>query len=175
MACDHAPVHTSRTGATSLRYPSEVRALLWWGALIVGTMVLGCDESSVSPTHATAAVRIVFLGSTSRRSDLPVASQACVAGVGATHIHPSWRSFEGIPLQPVSLDRYEITFTDVPAGTRVSFRVNDQNSCDENPTGAVIRNIFANDVRLLQNTTTPGNGDEPGYAFTIAANGTLTQ
>jgi hypothetical protein len=169
-------VHTSRPrGATSLRYPSEVRGLLRWGAVIVGTIVLGCGQSSVSPTHATAAVRIVFLGSTSRRSDLPAAAQACAAGVGATHIHPSWRSFDGLPLQPVPPDRYEITFTDVPTETRVSFRVNDQNSCDENSTGAVTRNIFANDVRLLQNTSTPGNGDEPGYAFTIAGNGALTQ
>ena len=72
-------------------------------------------------------------------------------------------------------DRYEITFNDVPVGTRVSFRVNDQNACDENSTGAVTQNVFANDVRLVQNTTTPGNGDEPGYALTVAANGTITQ
>jgi hypothetical protein len=55
----------------------------------------------------------------------------------------------------------------------VSFRVNDQNSCDDNPTGAVTRNVFANDVRLVQNTTA-GSGDEPGYALTIAANGTVS-
>ena len=80
-----------------------------------------------------------------------------------------------MPLQPVPPDRYEITFTDAPVATRVSFRVNDQNSCDENATGAVTRNVFANDVRLIQNTTTPGNGDEPGYALTVAANGTISQ
>ena len=68
-----------------------------------------------------------------------------------------------------------MTFTDVPAGTSVSFRINDQNSCDENPTGAVTRNVFVNDVRLIQNATTPGNGDEPGYALSVAANGTVTQ
>jgi hypothetical protein len=95
--------------------------------------------------------------------------------VGVTHIHPSWRSFATVPLQAVPPDRYEITFSDVPIGTRVSFRINDQNSCDENPTGAVTRNVFANDVRLAQNTTTPGNGDEPGYALTVAANGTISQ
>jgi hypothetical protein len=60
-------------------------------------------------------------------------------------------------------------------GTRVSFRVNDQNACDENPTGAVTRNVFANDGRLIQNATTRGNGDEPGYALTVAANGTISQ
>ena len=96
-------------------------------------------------------------------------------GVGLTHTHPSWRNFVAIPLNPVPPDRYEIVFTDVPVGTRVSFRVNDQNSCDENPTGAVTRNVFANDVRLIQNATTPGNGEEPGFAFTASSNGTISQ
>jgi len=142
---------------------------------------LGCrgEETPASPTtppgSATATVRIVFLGSTSRRGDLPASAQACVGGVGATHIHPSWRSFAGIPLQAIPPERYELTFTDVPVNTRVSFRVNDQNACDENPTGAVTRNVLANDVRLVQNTTTPGNGDEPGYAFATTASGGISQ
>jgi hypothetical protein len=154
-----------------------VRALLRTIVLIAGMTVFACDDDPPgSPSQPTSAtVRIVFLGSTSRRSDLPASAQACVSGVGATHIHPSWRNFASIPLQAVPPERYEIAFNDVPVGTRVSFRVNDQNSCDENPTGAVTRNVFANDVRLMQNTTTPGNGDEPGYALTVAANGSFTQ
>lgn len=96
-------------------------------------------------------------------------------GVGATHIHPSWRNFATSPLQAFPPDRYEISLSDVPVNMRVSFRVNDQNSCDENPTGAVTRNIFLNNVRLVQNATTPGNGDEPGYAFVISQNGTISQ
>jgi hypothetical protein len=142
-------------------------------ASVVGLAILGCDDAATGPSSTTPTVRIVFLGSTARRSDLPASAQPCVNGVGATHIHPSWRNFDGIPLQPVPPDRYEITFSDVPVATRVSFRVNDQNACDENPTGAVTRNVFANDIRLAQNTTTPG--DEPGYAFTVAPNGTITQ
>jgi len=135
-----------------------------------------CDKEPVSsPQSTVATVRIVFLGSTTRRSDLPASAQGCVSGVGATHIHPSWRNFAAMPLQPVPPDRYEITFTDVPVAMRVSFRINDQNSCDENATGAVTRNVFANDVRLVQNTTTPGNGDEPGYALMVAGNGTISQ
>jgi hypothetical protein len=130
----------------------------------------------MSPSESgPPAVRIVFQGATARRSDLPASAQACVSGVGATHIHPSWRDFAAMPLQAVPPDRYEITFADVPVGTRVSFRVNDQNSCDENSTGAVTRNVFANDVRLTQNATTPGNGDEPGYAMTVAASGSISQ
>jgi hypothetical protein len=136
----------------------------------------GCDSANTpaSPT-GSPAVRIVFLGATARRADLPPSAQACLSGVGATHIHPSWRNFAAIPLQAVPPGRYEIAFTDVPVNTRVSFRVNDQNACDENPTGAVTRSVLANDVQLVQNALTPGNGDEPGFAFTIAANGTVSQ
>jgi hypothetical protein len=148
-------------------------------ALLVAT--IGCADSTTpsaptpAPGSTQATVRIVFLGATARRSDLPASAQACVSGVGATHTHPSWRAFTAIPLQPVPPDRYEISFNDVPINTRVSFRVNDQNACDENPTGAVTRNVLVNDIRLVQNATTPGNGDEPGFAFTITANGTVTQ
>jgi hypothetical protein len=39
----------------------------------------------------------------------------------------------------------------------------------------VTRNVLANDIRLAQNTTTPGNGDEPGFAFIVSSNGTVTQ
>ncbi|HEX7778788.1 MAG TPA: hypothetical protein VF424_06100 [Vicinamibacterales bacterium] len=153
-----------------------MRAPLRTFAVIASLTAAACEETPASPTPSTTAtVRIVFQGSTTRRSDLPASAQVCVSGVGSTHIHPSWRDFAGINLQPVPPDRYEVTFSDVPAGTRVTFRVNDQNSCDENPTGAVTRNVFANDVRLVQNTTTPGNGDEPGYALIVAANGTISQ
>jgi hypothetical protein len=145
-------------------------------AAAVSLAILGCDEKKApSSPSPPGSVAIVFLGSTTLRSDLPASAQACVSGVGATHIHPSWRSFAAIPLQPVPPARYEIAFTDVPVNTRVTFRVNDQNSCDENPTGAVTRNVFANGVRLIQNTTTPGSGDEPGYAFAIAPDGTISQ
>ena len=132
-----------------------------------------CDSSTAPSTEAT--VRVVFMGPTARRTDLPASAQACVSGVGATHIHPSWRNFAASPLQAVPPDRYEITLTDAPVNTRLSFRVNDQNSCDENPTGAVTRNVFVNNLRMVQNTTTPGTGDEPGYAFVVAADGTISQ
>jgi hypothetical protein len=148
-------------------------------AFFVGLAASACDEkggpSSPTPDSRAATVRIVLAGSTTRRSDLPASADACVNGVGLTHIHPSWRSFAAIPLQPVPPGRYEIVLADVPVNTRVSFRINDQNSCDENPTGAVTRNVLANDIRLAQNTTTPGNGDEPGFAFIVSSNGTLTQ
>ncbi len=165
-----------REAATSMLADMDARAVV----LASAVATLCCNESrtptSPAPVSSTfATVRIVFLGATARRADLPASVQACVSGVGATHTHPSWRDFAGIPLQAVPPDRYEISFADVPVNTRVSFRVNDQNACDENPTGAVTRNVLVNDVRLIQNATTPGNGDEPGFAFAISSNGTITQ
>jgi hypothetical protein len=146
-------------------------------AALVGIVLPACDEpmSSTGPGSAAATVHIVFLGSTTRRADLPASALACADGAGATHIHPSWRSFAAIPLRPVPPDRYEIVLDDVPFDMRVTFRINDQNSCDQNPTGAVTRNVLVNDVRVVQNATTPGNGDEPGYALMVARNGTVTQ
>jgi hypothetical protein len=142
--------------------------------VLTASLIHGCSSPS-PPASPFATVRIVFRGSTAQRSDLPPSAQACVAGVGATHTHPSWRNFGAFPLQAVPPDRYEITFTDVPVDVRVSFRINDQNFCDQNATGAVLRNVFANDVELVQNTTTPGNGDEPGYAFRVSSSGRVTQ
>ena len=151
---------------------------IWRCAVVLAAAVLiqGCDDPAPTVPFgpAPATVRIVFMGATARRTDLPASAQACVNGVGTTHAHPSWREFAAVPLQPVPPDRYEITFDDVPVNTRVSFRINDQNACDENPTGAVTRNVFANDVRLVQNTTTPGTGDEPGFAFTLSPGGVVT-
>jgi hypothetical protein len=156
-----------------------VQALVVMAAVVMSLTAWGCGEgdatSTTQPGANVATARIVFAGATERRSDLPPSAQACVDGVGATHIHPSWRGFATIPLTPVPPARYEISLADVPVNMRVSFRINDQNSCDENPTGAVTRNIFVNDVRLIQNATTPGNGDEPGFAFTIAPNGAIRQ
>ena len=142
------------------------------GIAVLAVVAIACG-STAGPSDLP--VRIVYRGQTARRGDLPSSAQACVDGVGATHIHPSWRAFAGIPLTAVPPDRYEISFGDVPAGMRVSFRVNDQNSCDQNPTGAVTRNVFVNDIPLVQNTTTPGNGEEPGFAFTLSASGRIEQ
>ena len=155
----------------------HMRAVATIAALISFTS-LACDDvtrQSMGPGGTAASVRVIFEGSTLRDPTMPPAAQACVDGVGATHIHPSWRNFAGIPMVPVPTTRYEIVFTDAPVNTRLTFRVNDQNFCDENPTGAVTRNIIVNDVRLNQNATTPGTGDEPGFAFMIASDGTVTQ
>lgn len=146
--------------------------------LLMLTTTCGNGNRTSAPTGPPSTipqVRIVYRGATARRTDLPASALACANAVGVTHTHPSWRNFAAFPLTPVPPDRYEIAFDDVPVGMRVSFRVNDQNSCDENPTGAVTRNVFANDVALVQNTLTPGSGDEPGYAFIVNASGRVSQ
>ena len=149
----------------------RTRTLLFVAALMA--FAPACGSSTAPSSQAT--LRVVFMGATARRTDLPPSFQPCMDGVGTTHIHPSWRNFAASPLRAVPPDRYEITLDDAPVNTRLSFRVNDQNFCDQNPTGAVTRNILVNDVRLAQNATTPGNGDEPGYAFVVAPNGSITQ
>ena len=141
--------------------------------MALAAITAACNEST--PSGAAATLNVVFRGSTSRRTDLPAAAQACVSGVGATHIHPSWHNYATTVLRAIPPDRYEIAFTDVPLDTRVSFRVNDQNFCDLNPTGAVVRNVFANGVELVQNTLTPGSGDEPGFALTVSSSGRVSQ
>lgn len=144
--------------------------------LAIGASACGREtRPPAGPTPAMATVRIVFRGPTARRADLPAAAQDCANAVGATHTHPSWRNFAGIALQPTPPASYEIMFRDVPVNISVSFRVNDQNWCDQNPTGAVLRNVFANDVELLQNTLTPGSGQEPGFAFTVDPAGRVRQ
>ena len=94
-------------------------------------------------------------------------------GVGRTHIHPSWRSFARIDMTAAA-DRWEISFNDVPANARQSIRVSDGNACDQNATGAATRNVFANDVLLVDVVPTPGSGTEPGLAFTVSSNGRVT-
>lgn len=139
---------------------------------------LGCgdtESSPASPTVATSAtVRFVYRASTSPRTDLPADRQDCVRGVGLTHIHPSWRGFARIDMTPVGADRWEIAFGDVPVNARQSIRVSDGNACDENPTGAATRNVFANDALLVEVVPTPGPGTEPGLAFTVSPDGRVT-
>lgn len=136
----------------------------------------GCEKSApTSPASSgTAVVRFVYRASTAPRTDLPAAAQECVRGVGRTHIHPSWRNFDRFDMTPVGADRWEMTFNDVPTTARQAIRVSDGNVCDENATGAATRNVFANDVLLVQVVPTPGSGTEPGLAFTVSPDGRVT-
>ena len=134
----------------------------------------GGRDSGSSPTPSSiATVRIVYRGQVAPRTDLPQSTATCVSGVGQTHVHPSWRTFTAFPFQAVG-NQWEITFNDVPTTARQSIRVSDGNVCDENPTGAATRNVFANDVLLTEIVTTPGSGPEPGFAFSVDTAGRVT-
>jgi hypothetical protein len=142
--------------------------------VFAGTVAAACGDSyDPTPSADFATVTLVYRASTSARTDLPASAQACAQGATPTHTHPSWRSFVAVPLQAVPPDRWQVVFTDVPVGVVVSLRVNDPNACDENATGAVTRNIFANDVLLTTAVTTPGSGPEPGFSFTVTAQGEI--
>lgn len=144
--------------------------------LMAGLLVVACDEDSspIAPSATGATVRFAYLASTAVRSDLPASAQSCAAAVGQTHIHPSWRRFARIDMQAIRSDRWEISFDDVPIGTRQSVRVSDANVCTENPTGAATRNVLANGVLLVEIVPTPGSGTEPGLAFSVDASGRVT-
>ncbi len=146
---------------------------------LLASAAIGCgngnDSTPTGPSGAaTATVQFIYRARTTPRTDLPPSTRTCVAAVGPTHIHPSWRQWIAIPLQAAAADRWEISFNDVPAGGRLAVRVSDGNVCDENPTGAATRNVFANDVRLTEIVTTPGSGPEPGFGFAVDASGRVT-
>ena len=71
-------------------------------------------------------------------------------------------------------DRWEITFTDVPVGSEQRIRISDPNTCALNETGASTEGVSANGTVLARVVDTPGNGIEPGLAFEVAADGSVT-
>ena len=114
---------------------------VWTGGLFVATTaaLMACNDggtSPASPSATRATVRFDYRAPTTVSADLPPATQACINGVGRTHIHRSWRSFNRIDRQAVGTDLWQITFTDIPIAERLSIRVSDPNVCAENATGA---------------------------------------
>lgn len=150
------------------------RSTLTAGAVIVSISAAACSDP-VSPSE-TASVQIVFRGLVDRRPDLPASVQDCVTGVVVTRVHPSWRGFTAVSMQASPPDTWQMTFGDVPINETVRFRINDKNWCDQNATGAVLRNVSANGIELAQNATTPGAaGEEPGFALRVDAAGRVQQ
>ncbi|HEX7185160.1 MAG TPA: hypothetical protein VF756_25260 [Thermoanaerobaculia bacterium] len=132
------------------------------------------DGGSGGPTAPrTTTVQFVYVAATTTDPQVAARFPNCVNGIGRTHIHPSWRGYPVVVLTAAG-DRWNITFTDVPVGSENRIRVSDPNVCDENPTGAATQNVFANGVRLTRVVDTPGSGIEPGLAFQVDANGTVT-
>ncbi len=133
----------------------------------------GDGGSPTSPSPRTV-VTILYLAATATDPSLQAQFASCLSAVEATHIHPGWRGFDREFLPAFPPDRFEITFADVPVGTRQSLRISDPNACATDPNGASTENVFANGILLTDIVGTPGNGTEPGLAFTVAAYGTVT-
>jgi hypothetical protein len=119
-------------------------------------------------------VTVVIAYEAPTQPSLPPTVQDCVRGVGATHVHPSWRQFAAVTMTVAGPERFELSLNDVPVNQRVSIRVSDANACLDNATGAATRNVFANNTRLTEIVPTPGTGTEPGLAFTVGSDGRVT-
>jgi hypothetical protein len=124
------------------------------------------------PSRAT--VTFVYSAATELNAEVAEEYPACVGGVGHTHIHPGWRDFDRVDMAE-GAGGWTITFDDVPVGSRERIRISDANVCSaENRTGAATASVVANGVPLTDVVDTPGTGTEPGLAFTVAADGTVT-
>lgn len=143
--------------------------------LLAASLVLGslaCDDPESGARRET--VTFVYEAPIAVDPQVAVQFPDCVAGVGRTHIHPSWRGFARVDLT-VAAAGWTITFDDVPADTRERVRVSDPNACSlENATGAATDGLFANGVALTEVVDTPGTGVEPGLAFTVAPGGAVS-
>ena len=148
--------------------PGRVAALLLVGA------VACISSDTTGATAQVTVVEFVYQASTSIDPDVAAAHAACVIGVGQTHIHPSWLNFSRIDMTAVGVERWEITFENVPIDVLQSIRVSDPNVCADNPTGAATQNVSANAVLLTNVVDTPGSGVEPGLSFTVDANRQVT-
>lgn len=143
--------------------------------VIVAGAACGDDGPAAPPDGATTAtVEFVYAAPTTTDPAVAMAFPECVQGVGQTHLHAGWRSFAARAMQATGPDRWEITFTDVPIGSEQRIRVSDPNTCADNPTGASTEGVTANGVLLTRIVDTPGSGIEPGLAFSVAADGTVT-
>lgn len=146
--------------------------------LAAGTAValIGCagEEPSGPVGATTATVRFVYGAPTAIDPAVAEGFPGCVQGVGQTHIHPGWRDFARVGMQAAGADSWEITFQDVPVGGEQRIRVSDPNVCAQNATGAATEGVSANGVTLSRIVDTPGSGIEPGLAFSVSADGSVT-
>lgn len=148
----------------------------WTLTAAVPILAGACSGSSPTDPEPAGLARVDFTYqapvavSQSVRERFP----GCVSGVGRTHIHPSWRGFARIDMIPSGQDGWRISFEDVPTRQQVAVRVSDPNACVRDPNGASTESVFANGARLTRIVSTPGNGVEPGLAFRVAPDGTVT-
>jgi hypothetical protein len=144
-------------------------------AAVLSLSIAACTDRPDTPLETT--VQITFRGDVELHPGLLNSAPDCVTRVLVTRVHASWRRYEAVAMIAVPPGTWQITFGDVPIDEAVRIRVNDKNWCDRTATGAVLAEVTANGVPLVQNTTTPGStgGEEPGFAFTVDASGRVEQ
>ncbi|HJU64965.1 MAG TPA: hypothetical protein VJ596_04775 [Gemmatimonadaceae bacterium] len=143
---------------------------------VLVTAGISCDSDDAPDPIGpeTTMVIVAYVAPTITDPNIAASFPVCVNGVDRTHIHPSWRNFGRFDMTAATGVRWEIVLSDVPVNQELRIRINDPNACDTDPNGATTDNVFANGVELTRVVTTPGNGSEPGLAFTVAADGEVT-
>ena len=151
----------------------KMTLLVWF---CIPLLVLRCngDDNVVNEDNKTATVEFVYLATTTINPTVQAQFPSCVAGVGQSHIHPSWFDFRRFKMTAEDSAEWRIIFMNVPVNQELRIRVSDPNVCKDNPTGASTNNVFANGVLLTRIVDTPGSGIEPGLAFRVREDGTVT-
>ena len=138
--------------------------------LVIG--LPACGDDSVG-SLGSATVVFSYMAPTTTDPAVAAMFPQCVQGVNVTHLHAGWRGFQAFALTAMGPDRWELTFTDVPVGSE-RIRISDPNACALNATGASTEGVSANGTVLTRVVDTPGSGIEPGLAFEVAADGSVT-
>ena len=148
-------------------------AISWF--VVVG-ILLGLPACGDDSTGSLGSATVVFSYMAPTATDPAVAAMfpQCVQGVNVTHLHAGWRDFQAFALTAMGPDRWEITLIDVPVGSEQRIRISDPNACALNATGASTEGVSANGTVLTRVVNTPGSGIEPGLAFEVAADGSVT-
>lgn len=170
----------------TFRQRSRVRrrgSALYVLMVLLAFHVSGCAEDGDEFT-ANPRVQVVFDYFAATEAD-PAAEEAapnCVQNTINTHCHPSWEKWFRFKMEAVADDHWQITFDQVPTGTLQKIRISDPNRCGRFPCGVVTTNVYANGVELTRQVDTPGGCSftntslflEPGFAFTVSEDGTVT-
>ncbi len=138
-------------------------------------LLFACGEGAdPTPPRERVTVRLDYHAATAPDPAVVDQFPECAELVGRTHVHPSWRKFEAYSMSVEGSDLFTLTFDDVPLGYN-ELRVSDQNACDTHRTGAVTEHaVDANDVLLTHAVPTPGSGVEPGFSFSVTADGIVS-
>lgn len=130
-------------------------------------LLLGaCGDGERTEGTTWLPLRFEYRASTAVDTAVVGAHRACAELVGETHIHLGWRNFSKFDLVAEGPELWSLDTLGPPG--QHSIRVSDANACDENDTGAVTaRVISVNGVLLTRVVSTPGDGPEPGFAFSL--------